>query len=871
MKTTLLTSILLACLAHAETMRIYHIGNSLTDQVRYGSFETIAESRGHDHTWARQMIPGSPLGGLWNSPSSGFMKEPYGYPTNAFPNYTWDMIVMQPFDWSVAVESQAANDFWNLALANSPNVVACIHMAWPRNNAQYGDYETQWLDSTHGWTWSRRYFERIIDTVTAAHPTKEPVRALPMGEVMYELDKKMRAGHIPGYNTIWDIYNDGVHLGDVGSYITMTTHYAVIYRDDPVGLPTTGFTIEPWLADTIQHIVRDVVLRYPRCRVSQFGPYAASGVVVTPAVLELNTGASAGLAANVLPSNATDKTVSWSCTDNAVASVDNSGSVTASAAGSCFIVATTTDGGFRDSCALTVVSTGTAVTGVTVTPDSVIVMTPGTRQLAATVSPAGATNTAVTWRSLDSTLAAVDASGLVTAVRKGATRVIAMSVNGGKTDTCDVKVIIPNQPPVAVLQANPVVGYAPVTVAFDGHASWDPDSATGDFVLGYDWDFGDGSPWAFTVTPKHTYGTPGLYTVRLRVLDDNETRSGWVEQVIEVREPDASVVCYEGFEYDTGPLHECNGGQGWAHGWQVQNGDTSVPGFNIVDTEPMAYRDLLTIGNYMVGGDRYQGAGRAFDVRDDGAFQQVITFARIGLPGTTLWASALMRKQTSDQNRVGIALNNARFVTGYDDERIAFGYFGEPSDSAGTRYWGIQLDTVTHRSTAPCVVDETALLVLKLDFGADATTASLYVNPESLGGDAPAAADITRTTAAVFAFKSFGFMCGIGHYQSALDEIRFGYSYASVTPTSATHTEPMLRLPPAAANNIIRVAGMRIPLPAGVERAAVTVTDLRGRVVWRGMSDALSLLPTRLGDGACIVRVGSGDAGAAVRVVRVGR
>ncbi len=860
-----LVALLITTGVSADTMRIYHIGNSLTDQVRYGSFKTIAESRGHTHVWARQMIPGSPLAGLWSSPSSGFQEQPYGYPTNAFPNYTWDIVAMQPFDWSVAQESQAANDFWNLALGNSPNAVACIHMAWPRMDAQYGDYEAQWFDSTHNWTWSRRYFERIIDTVTQAHPTKEPVRALPMGEVMWELDRKMRAGRIPGYNDIWEIYNDGVHLGDVGSYITMATHYAVVYRDDPVGLPTTGFTIEAWLADTIQHIVRDVVLRYGRCRVAQFGPYPASGVVVMPSALELNTGASATLVTQVLPTNATDKTVHWSTTDPLVATVDSTGAASAQNAGSCVLVATTTDGGFSDSCALSVVAAGTAVTGVTISPDSVIVMTPETRQLSATVAPLGATNTSVVWRSLDPTLAGVSATGLVTAVGKGATKVIAMSVNGGKTDTCDVKVVIPNQPPVAVLRVNPLVAYAPATVSCDGHDSWDPDSAAGDFVLGYDWDFGDSSTWAFTVTPRHTYGAPGFYTVRLRVLDDNETRSGWVEQVIEIRERDASVVCYEGFEYDAGPLHALNGGQGWAAGWQVQNGDVSVPGFNVAETAPMVFGDLRTTGGYMVGGDAYQGAGRSFDVRDTGAFSDVVTFARIGLPGTTLWASALMRKQTSDDNRVGIALNNARFVTGYDDERIAYGYFGASSNDGAAKYWGLQLDTATHRSATPCVVDETALLVLRIEFGASTTTASLYVNPASLGAAAPAAADVTRVMDRAFPFSSFGFMTGSGFNQSALDEIRFGYTYASVTPSNSV-AAPSQPTTGRAAGRVMRIAGTRIELP-GPGPAMVNVSDLRGRVVWQGRSDSQRAPRQLLVAGACVVSVVCPNGARAARVV----
>lgn len=58
----------------------------------------------------------------------------------------------------------------------------------------------------------------------------------------------------------------------------------------------------------------------------------------------------ASLAAEVLPANASDKTVSWSSSDESVATVSSKGKVTAVAAGETVITVTTTDGGFTDIC-----------------------------------------------------------------------------------------------------------------------------------------------------------------------------------------------------------------------------------------------------------------------------------------------------------------------------------------------------------------------------------------------------------------------------------------------------------------------------------------------------------------------------------------
>jgi PKD repeat protein len=74
-----------------------------------------------------------------------------------------------------------------------------------------------------------------------------------------------------------------------------------------------------------------------------------------------------------------------------------------------------------------------------------------------------------------------------------------------------------NQPPIAVASANPTNGAAPLTVAFDGTASSDPD---GD-ALTYAWDLdGDGAfDDAAAATASYTYTQPGTHVATLRVSD----------------------------------------------------------------------------------------------------------------------------------------------------------------------------------------------------------------------------------------------------------------------------------------------------------------------------------------------------------------
>ena len=82
-----------------------------------------------------------------------------------------------------------------------------------------------------------------------------------------------------------------------------------------------------------------------------------------------------------------------------------------------------------------------------------------------------------------------------------------------------------NQPPVAVITANPTSGAAPLTVNFSGTGSSDPDP--GDGITAYSWDLnGDGTFGDSTAaTTSYTYNSPGTYTASLTVTDKHNTSS----------------------------------------------------------------------------------------------------------------------------------------------------------------------------------------------------------------------------------------------------------------------------------------------------------------------------------------------------------
>ena len=162
-----------------------------------------------------------------------------------------------------------------------------------------------------------------------------------------------------------------------------------------------------------------------------------TGVTVSPTTGSITVGGPAlELTATVAPENATNKSVTWSSSDDTVATVSPTGEVTAVGAGSATITVTTVDGSFTASCAVTVSAATVAVTGVTVSPktDSLAVGDADIT-LTATIVPENATNQNVTWSSSSDSIATVSDAGVVHAVGAGEATITVTTEDGSFTDT----------------------------------------------------------------------------------------------------------------------------------------------------------------------------------------------------------------------------------------------------------------------------------------------------------------------------------------------------------------------------------------------------------------------------------------------------
>ena len=161
------------------------------------------------------------------------------------------------------------------------------------------------------------------------------------------------------------------------------------------------------------------------------------GITIDISEKSIGIGDSFTITATVIPSDATDKTVNWTSTDDNIVRVDRTGKVLGISSGSASVIAATADGGFSAVCRVNVV---VPVTGVSLDRDSLALGVGEIVRLTASVVPSNATNREVTWSSSNSSVAKVDPNGNVTGVSAGKADISVVTSDGGYKATCAVTV-----------------------------------------------------------------------------------------------------------------------------------------------------------------------------------------------------------------------------------------------------------------------------------------------------------------------------------------------------------------------------------------------------------------------------------------------
>ena len=175
-------------------------------------------------------------------------------------------------------------------------------------------------------------------------------------------------------------------------------------------------------------------------------------VSLKPTTATLSVGSTLALDVAVEPTDAANKTVTWSTDNPGVATVNVAGVVTAIAPGTAKITATTKDGGFKATCNVTVeeVNFFVPVTGVSIICPEDMLLAGNALTLEAAVEPSEASNKNITWSTDDDRIATINSEGELTAIAPGTAKITVTTGDGGFMATCNVTVIEGSNPVTGV-------------------------------------------------------------------------------------------------------------------------------------------------------------------------------------------------------------------------------------------------------------------------------------------------------------------------------------------------------------------------------------------------------------------------------------
>lgn len=145
-------------------------------------------------------------------------------------------------------------------------------------------------------------------------------------------------------------------------------------------------------------------------------PVSVTGISIEDKVLKLNVGEESTIDASVLPSNADKKDITWSSDNSEIASVSQSGTVTAVKTGAANIIAETVEGGFKTYCNVIV---SQPADSMALDKSTYSMKTGDSVKLNAVFTPENSTNKKVKWSSDNTDVASVGQGGVVTAFSEG--------------------------------------------------------------------------------------------------------------------------------------------------------------------------------------------------------------------------------------------------------------------------------------------------------------------------------------------------------------------------------------------------------------------------------------------------------------------
>lgn len=181
----------------------------------------------------------------------------------------------------------------------------------------------------------------------------------------------------------------------------------------------------------------DETIEFDNIIVNQDYDYPVTNLTINNTEMSLDVGEEFTFIADYEPFYATNPNLVWSSSNQAVATVDQNGKVTAHLGGIAIITVSTADGELSQGSLLTVIQ---PVTGISINKETATLGINKTLTLTATVQPINATNKNCIWSSSDETIATVN-NGIVTAHSLGEVIISVITEEGMYEAECIITVV----------------------------------------------------------------------------------------------------------------------------------------------------------------------------------------------------------------------------------------------------------------------------------------------------------------------------------------------------------------------------------------------------------------------------------------------
>ena len=254
-------------------LKVYHLGHSLVGHTMPIMLQQLA---GADHRFSSQLGSGTNMRAHWEPDveikhfDTTNTHPEYREPREALASGEYDVLVVtETVEIRDSIKYHSSHEYlqkWaTAAWAGNPYTKVYLYETWHQL-----DHEEGWLarlDRDLGLYWEGEILRRTLahDDIT------QPIYVIPGGQVMAAFARKLEStSGIGPISSHRDLFSDDIHFNDLGAYLMALTHYAVLYRRSPVGLPhalqkpngTAAADPGPEAARAMQETVWEIVTSY---------------------------------------------------------------------------------------------------------------------------------------------------------------------------------------------------------------------------------------------------------------------------------------------------------------------------------------------------------------------------------------------------------------------------------------------------------------------------------------------------------------------------------------------------------------------------------------------------------------------------------